>query len=177
MRLYVILFAFGMAAFSVLPAQAKSLTLKADPPGVWRVMTQDDATSTSKCIGKPKTPICAVEMIQACFLRERWNLCQAVTNLPRLFEDNPDRPKDITELYRFSYVGLMRKGDVPPWERDTREGPKPRNWKPGDYKIRVTTRPCYSGDCFSPNYIRPVTYQVRRVGALWTVMLWDGDWQ
>jgi|GEM_PF-2220833 hypothetical protein len=185
MRLYVILFAFGIAAFNVLPAQAKSLTLKADPPGVWRVMTQDDATSTSKCIGKPKTPICAVEMIEACFLRKRWSLCKAVMGgNDILFRDSPERAndnqnvsKDITELYRFKYVGLMRKNDIPPWETDTREGPKPRNWKPGDVKVIMSTRPCFSGKCFPPNDMPPVAYQVRQTGKTWMVIAWSGDWK
>jgi hypothetical protein len=36
-----------------------------DPPGKGRVMTHDDLTSTSNCIGNPITPLCAVETVIA----------------------------------------------------------------------------------------------------------------
>ena len=48
---------------------------KPDPKGYWRVMTQDDATTTSKCLGSRETPLCAVENFRACNLRKVAELC------------------------------------------------------------------------------------------------------
>lgn len=36
----------------------------------WATLTFDPATSSSRCIGNPMTPLCAVETHKACFL---WN--------------------------------------------------------------------------------------------------------
>ena len=44
-------------------------------PARWRVMTMEDATSTSRCIGDPRTPLCAVETHTACFIRRQVRLC------------------------------------------------------------------------------------------------------
>lgn len=46
------------------------------PKGQWLVLTPDDATSTSKCIGKPETPLCGAETILACFERKDKELCR-----------------------------------------------------------------------------------------------------
>src|SRR3990172_7533843 len=42
----------------------------------WRTLTFSDETTTSKCIGKPVTPICAVETFEACFKRSQIELCR-----------------------------------------------------------------------------------------------------
>ena len=44
-------------------------------PARWRIMTMEDATSTSRCIGDPRTPLCAVETLMACFIRRQVRLC------------------------------------------------------------------------------------------------------
>ena len=53
-----------------------------DPEGVWRTVTQDDATSTSDCIGDLVTPLCAVDTVMACFARFQGKLCQLVWSYP-----------------------------------------------------------------------------------------------
>jgi len=45
------------------------------PKGQYLVLTEDDAASSSKCIGEPVTPMCAVETVLACFVRASKNLC------------------------------------------------------------------------------------------------------
>lgn len=47
-------------------------------PGQWSYVTQDDSSSSSHCIGKPGSPICAVETLLACFQRDRQDLCRMV---------------------------------------------------------------------------------------------------
>lgn len=41
----------------------------------WRTLTDSEETTTSKCIGKPATPICAVETFVACADPSRKKLC------------------------------------------------------------------------------------------------------
>ena len=47
-------------------------------PGQWNYVTQDDAASSSHCIGRPRTPLCAVETLLGCFQRGRIELCRMV---------------------------------------------------------------------------------------------------
>ncbi|ARJ64898.1 hypothetical protein WV31_04015 [Magnetospirillum sp. ME-1] len=67
--------ALALGAERIAPPKPSDLP-PIDPPGVWHTLTQDDATTDSKCIGKPVTPLCAVETIQACFTRNDERLCQ-----------------------------------------------------------------------------------------------------
>jgi len=70
-----------------------------DPPGHWRVLTRDDATTTSRCIGDTSTPLCAVETAMACFYRDAKQLCDvaflpAAYPLPRVGD-----PEDVLDDY------------------------------------------------------------------------------
>ena len=56
-------------------------------------MTQDDASSSSKCIGNPVTPVCAVETFMACWLRPGPDLCR-IAGVER------DRAFDGSSAYR-----------------------------------------------------------------------------
>ena len=53
----------------------------------WRTLTFSDETTTSKCIGKPVTPICAVETFLACAEPSRKKLC-AMVSRPGLSEEH-----------------------------------------------------------------------------------------
>lgn len=53
-----------------------------DARGQWRVITADDATTTSRCIGNPTTPACAIETHLACFVRRQQELCDKVHLVP-----------------------------------------------------------------------------------------------
>lgn len=48
-----------------------------DPQGVYRTLTGDNATSTSRCIGSTDEPLCAVETVLACQSRDNAELCRA----------------------------------------------------------------------------------------------------
>jgi hypothetical protein len=58
-------------------AQDKNLRLPSpDPPGYWRAMTDVKATTTSRCIGKISTPLCAIETFLACYDRAKPSYCE-----------------------------------------------------------------------------------------------------
>lgn len=58
------------------------------PKGQYFVMTKDKETTTSDCVGNPKTPMCAVETLLACFVRVVDYLCQTALGVP--YEKVPD---------------------------------------------------------------------------------------
>jgi hypothetical protein len=64
--------------------------LRADDRPPWRLIGADGTSTTSQCIGRPDTPLCAVETLLACFQRSAANLCQDV-------DDNADQ---YTEVFR-----------------------------------------------------------------------------
>lgn len=52
--------------------------LKPDPPDKWHVVSWDPAITTSRCIGNPVTPRCALETFFACSVRLELPLCRLV---------------------------------------------------------------------------------------------------
>ena len=66
-------------------------------PSLWRIIAQDDGTATSRCIGHPESPLCAVETLLACFQWARPDLCRMVDDdeeqYAAIFGDPPDRTK------------------------------------------------------------------------------------
>lgn len=82
----------------------------------WRVLDMTNEGSTSDCIGDPKTPLCAVETVSACFNRGEWNLCRRVGFLGKDY----DRwvPTDYARLHYYRYrvvgEGVIRQSDIPP---------------------------------------------------------------
>jgi hypothetical protein len=78
---------------------------KFDPKQV-RVITPTSATS--KCIGDPKTPICAVETLLACRARKKQELCDLV-NIHN--ESLDGEPTSIS--YRIMKSHILTKRDIP----------------------------------------------------------------
>lgn len=56
-----------------------SFVLNSDPASAseMRILTHDPETSSSRCIGEPKTPLCAIETAWACQYWGRKSLCAA----------------------------------------------------------------------------------------------------
>jgi hypothetical protein len=68
------------------------------PPGQRSFIAYPNKAS-SRCIGKPTTPLCAVETLLACFVWERPDLCRMVRGN---FEDY-GKPRYLTRRYRLEY--------------------------------------------------------------------------
>ncbi len=74
-----------------------------------RVITPTEATS--KCIGDPRTPICAMETLMACFIRKTRSLCEAVginDVASHIFEEEPS-----STTYKIVSVKTIRQKDIP----------------------------------------------------------------
>jgi len=157
-------------------AQAKdTLPWKPDPPGTWRKMTQQDETSSSKCIGKTTTPICAVETLEACLARRNWDFCKLVYHGPELFQPYIPQAASIYELYAISKVTRLHDSDHPPWEF-VFYNPIPHNWKPGDLKVKLLHRECWGEECQPSPWT--TTLQLRALpDGSWIVIGWDGYWK
>jgi hypothetical protein len=155
-------------------AQTRDPDLPAlDPPGKGRVMTHDDATSTSKCVGNPVTPLCAVETMIACFERKDGELCRIGMNVERkpFFANNEPQPRPY-HFRKYRVLSAKRcdaKNPPPQWF--TREHGQCR---PDDVRVVVLEQTCWR----DPERCDPVdssdrfTYVVRRAADYWFVINW-----
>lgn len=111
-----------------------------DPPGIWRKLTHDDATTDSRCIGHPKTPLCAIETYFACFLRREPDYCDIVKAGVRPLPQVGKVPHKREE-YRIVYA--RRPSKLDPLDPAT-EGTA--RWQPGDVLVGFMWRACWSDD-------------------------------
>jgi len=144
-----------------------------DPRGYWRQMTLDDATSTSKCVGKFDTPVCAVETVVACFARGKDELCDLATQTPANPDDDLSPPPAhyTRTLYRLVWTQRLTQAAI-------EDIPRAANVeRPGDLRIDVLKRSChmYNGveNC-SPAPSDPNIFTVRKIGDRWVVLDWSG---
>ena len=168
----------AMLIFAALPASAEEdVPLPAlTPAGEYRIMTQDDATSTSQCIGDPVTPLCAVETVMACFERANDELCRVGMGL----DQNPGMVPEM-ESYGFLLYRVVRREVVTdrrfPWppKRDLPWRPGELSVQPGDVRIDVIEKPCSSissPETCSSTWGNPRTFIVRHEGKRWSVIVW-----
>ena len=146
-----------------------SIIPKPDPPGHWRVLTQDDATSTSKCIGNPKTPLCAVETLQACFHRKKPGYCRTSIDpsLPAVPIYTPAVPDDALRYRIIAARRITDRKDLPIELRDRTDV-----WRRGDVLIVLDRHRCLNGVC--DKYRGPyTTYVIRQNVAGWGVTVWS----
>jgi len=140
------------------------------------VMTQDDATTSSNCIGNPVTPMCAVETVMACHVRGNDDLCRIGQGLER----NSDiiigpLPPEIYWVVRREVL-TEQTLPWPPYEMEDRPGEP--SVKAGDIRIDVVDKSCRKGKishsaCETEYDIPPiVAYIVRRQGSRWAVVDW-----
>lgn len=130
----------------------------------WRTLTDRDETTTSKCIGKPVSPICAVETLEACFKRKQIELCRmaSLNGESEKFEDlGPRFPDRKTEYTIIKYQTIRR---VPANLRDV-------GWiKRGDVDVHITLRSCpVARDTCTGERIESFAYMTRHVGDHWLV--------
>jgi hypothetical protein len=137
-----------------------------DPPGVWRKLTLDDATTTSRCIGNPVTPLCAVDTYWACFFRAQPELCDMVEAGAR--PPTLDKPvPDYRQEYRVVYA--RRPSPLDPVDRATEGNMKPQ---PGDVVIGLMRRFCAGpvdddSNCLDVENDPPYVHMLRKRGDHW----------
>jgi hypothetical protein len=163
--------AWLLAAFVMLgfPAHAEDAPPELPPidgPDQWHVLTHDDATSTSKCIGDPKTPLCAVETVLACFVREERELCLTGTGGA---SENFGFDKNRSE---YSLLYWVAKAELVS-EKNKKHYKQVRYLKPqnGDIAIGIRDARCYDSKCNKP-VGPPTIYLVRRNGDKWMAADW-----
>lgn len=149
-------------------AQASdSIAPPPDPPGVWRKLTHDPATTTSTCIGNPVTPLCAAETFWACFLRLQPELCDMVEARVRPHL-NVSKPLNHRLEYRVAYA--RRPSPLDPVDRATEGNMKPLA---GDVLIALIRRSCWGplddeSDCATGQETAPpYIHLLRRQGEFW----------
>jgi hypothetical protein len=129
----------------------------------WRTLTFSEETTTSKCIGKPVTPICAVETFEACFKRSQIELCRmAYLNGESMkFHLGYSSPEYKTE---YTIIKYQTVGHVPADLRDV-------GWiKRGDVEVHLTTRSCpLTRDTCAGEPTESFEYTTRHVGDRWFV--------
>jgi hypothetical protein len=141
---------FVSPAFAQLPA--------VDPVGHYRLIGSPDR-SDSGCIGRPETPLCAVETLLACFARRDPALCRTV------WSGGEAAAGVLAALGSSKYWWSYRVAAV--------EQPAV-----GEAVIAVAGRHCglqmREPDC-TTTPAPPTRYRVRQVDGRWQVMDWQSQ--
>ena len=138
-----------------------------------RIMTMQDETSTSKCIGRLVSPLCAVETKIACFLRGDMRLCDLVGG-------HLSRARSLPRSIRYLISRAVIINDRHfPWPPSTEMGQPAGvpSVRAGDVRIDVRQMYCFSGDArnCAPSYDFPIMYVVRKENAQWRLMGWYSE--
>lgn len=156
---------------------------KPDPKGYWHFLTQDDDTTTSKCIGNLSTPLCALETSLASLVRyrrayDRMSMTEIPDDYPS--EDYSDNIREYARQhqemtkYHIQSAKVLTKADIPPpllqchipKHDECRE--LVSELKPGDVRILVTSRECRDGKC-KEGLFRGL--ELRHIGDEWKVVV------
>jgi hypothetical protein len=87
-------------------------------PATWRYVTHSAKTTTSKCIGSAKTPLCAMDTALACYVRGQAELCKIADDYgneqePGTFEQDRQTAAQNPEFkYRIIAAKRMDAEDV-----------------------------------------------------------------
>ena len=170
------------------PVPSRQLTgvFEPDPEGVWRIITQDDKTGTSDCIGEPVSPVCAIDTIRACGVRHKHELCLIA------WGDNPAKKQDdffYTKPTpgRYTKYRIVSVRQAKPKDAGKLPMPNPTQWRKitkiqeGDILISMQRASCYfldnaftpspndSCDVFEPLNM-PSIFVLRKVYKAWVVV-------
>ena len=130
----------------------------------WRTLTDSDETTTSKCIGKPVTPICAVETFFGCFNRKQIELCRKAfrDGGSDIFDLGPPFPNFKTEYTIIKYQMIR---EVPAILR----GGKYEK-RPGDARVDIVSRWCrVTRNTCTGQLSTSFAYFTRHIGHQWLV--------
>jgi hypothetical protein len=99
--LSVMLLVLPLALAWTQPALARQRRLSDPLPPGWKLLNNPAGPSTSRCIGRPVTPICAVETALACIYWRKPSLCELVHAPfpPEQDESNSLWVRNDAELY------------------------------------------------------------------------------
>lgn len=129
------------------------------------------ATASSTCIGTAATPLCAVETLLACLVRNDDTLCRRVGATPPT--RNAETAGPLQTEYAIERMSVIRPNDITDDTRDL-------EWfKPGYTLVEVSRRlcPASEADCATVDweylqvYLRPAATG----GGPWQVVTWRGD--
>lgn len=176
----VSIFSFVIMLLGASSLQAQVIDdLLADVPSPdeWRFISSGD--STSKCIGDPKTPLCAVETVIACFARMDINLCRRVGQKGKIYLG-----EDVRKVhYKIINARVLTEKDM---KADfLKNFPKhPYWWKPGFVKFTVSEpndgKTCSTKNCSFDHTISLgneccyFSYIASPIGKEWHVISWTG---
>ncbi|MGQ0664772.1 MAG: hypothetical protein ACT4P2_14570 [Pseudomonadota bacterium] len=145
-----------------------------DPPDTWRVMHWADEASTSKCVGKPSTPLCAVETFLACFVRKDDRLCRigGGPHEPQRFYESR---KTLISYWRYRVVSAKRlkAEEIPEEANESRGGVKRHERytvRPGDTMLELRYVLCFIGADPCGSEDRRLYYFVRQFKDRWRVI-------
>ncbi len=129
---------FAVLAVAIVLVRLASAQTVSNPE--LRILDFTNSGSTSACIGKPVTPLCAVETYAACYLRTEWPLCAEVGYEPGKMRRWIAAGEARLWYYRYEILGTRTSeaDDIPNWASE--RGPKA--WQPGDVAVRLWWEGC-----------------------------------
>lgn len=145
----------------------------ADPPDLWRILTNsDDTPNTSRCIGQTTSPVCAVETMLACYRRSTEKFCRkAVLDTGwTKFNKYPNRSIGYEGFikYRLLLVETVTVGQP--------EAVGGATSQPGDYQIDVQVTDCsYTRNRCDTDIGPPIHFLLREVGGDWKIVGWGSN--
>ncbi len=140
----------------------------------WRAIAYDDAHTTARCVGDPKTPVCAVETILACFIRAG-NFCRQVIATAELAERLARMQPRPHHLSRYRIAGAVR-GLIPPGSIFEGRPSDSRAIRRGDIYVTVFEIPCAidEPDCVWDRHYT-MHFWTRRIANQWMVIRWTTE--
>ena len=184
MKIFLKYLSSGFVLFAIFQLSSAALG------GELRVMDFEDAATTSRCIGNPVTPLCAIETLEACRIRSKWNYCEMTGYDPGVLEGRVFDAYARLQYFRYEIIGrrVLETKDIPSWARN--QGKK--SWKTGDVAMQVWWQDCppddkcvmatlndptriYGKGCRNfdrcSRFPSPRTYILRRNGGLWRLVV------
>lgn len=139
------------------------------PAGQWRYITQEDAASSSHCIGQPDRPICAVETLLACFQRNQIELCRMVDDGTDQYAQVFSQPADPGKYLAYRILAASRLNGSGPKNSQT------GNARAGDVLLTVDQREGQLGRYARATGAPAQDFLLRRqADGYWKIVSW-GD--
>jgi hypothetical protein len=122
-------------------------------------------SATSRCIGNPRTPLCAVETLIACWVRRDRHFCEMVGSPDLSSGDAATAILGAEYFVRKTFT--IRAEDIPDRLKDA-------DWyQPGMVEIKLKIRDCFTEGtvCTGSDWLNYFG-SLERVGDLWRVVGW-----